>query len=131
MRYDISDSVGEQIRKWRREQDKIVADKQKKEGRQGHVPYYGVSGGEITYTFTFGSTTVSASHSLTDAVLKFELLEPPSLWDDDQKKLDEWKQERGHDEFGVRFTPTTLGAVLHLLDLRNGEEKDITEYDGW
>jgi hypothetical protein len=64
--FNLSEAQCNKVNIWRREQDAIVAKQQGK-----NAPYYGASGGEVTYMFT--PTTIGCvmqvKHAMTESVL--------------------------------------------------------------
>lgn len=67
---------------------------------------------------------------MTDISTKFELSEQQ------EKLANEWIANRDREAHGpiggrwsYRFTPTTIGVCVYLIDNASGDELDLTEYD--
>lgn len=134
MRHEVTKETRIAFDQWRKEQDAIVAEKQKKmerfKGQEGYLPYYGASGGSISYTLYLGTKKASARH-YTGSIFEFELIDFPKIASDYQVKLDEWKASKDHDQLALCYTPTTLGDAVELVDLKTQERYNITDYDSW
>lgn len=69
---------------------------------------------------------------MTEPKTKFELT------DEQERVANEWIETRDREAHGpiggrwsYRFTPTTVGACVYLVDNASGDELDLTEYDSF
>lgn len=60
-----------EVSEWSAEQDAIIVERQRARGDQSDTPYYGASGGSLTYMFTPTSLglVIKVEHGLTKNVL--------------------------------------------------------------
>ena len=117
-------------------------------------PYYGAtSANACSYTLQVSPPTciVGVEHAIVEKKVSYEdsvvILETDeSAMDDDLKKgfiiegqgyraLQEWKNWNAQDEFTSRyiykFSPSSIGLAITIIDASTKEQIDISDYDNW